>query len=66
MSEIQILWVFFTFELQVSSFKVTVLNFQLFQQGNTALHLAVMGNFHDLTQALVDAKAEIDLPNLVT
>ena len=35
------------------------------QQGNTALHLAVMGNYKDLTQALVDAKVEIDLPNHV-
>ena len=37
-----------------------------FQQGNTALHIAVIGNYKDLASSLVDAKAEIDLPNHVS
>ena len=37
-----------------------------FQQGNTALHIAVIGNYKELASSLVDAKAEIDLPNHVS
>ena len=38
----------------------------MFQQGNTALHLSVIGNYRDLTRALVEANAEIDLQNHVS